>query len=62
MANAYPIRDAFQVSVINFGFYTNATAADEHLRARYLPAILQFRVDDSERHVRLRRATGYCSQ
>lgn len=51
MANVYPVRDAFQVSVINFGFYTHATAADEHLGARYLPAILQLRVDDSKRHV-----------
>lgn len=63
MANACPVRDAFQVSVINLGFYTHATAADEHLRAWNLPAILEFCVDDSERHIRLRRATGYyCSQ
>ena len=55
-------RDVFHVGVINFGFYAHTTAANEHLRAWYLPAILQLRVDNSERHRRLRRARGYyCS-
>jgi hypothetical protein len=46
------------VSVIKFGLYTYATAADKHFGTRYLPAILQLRVDDSERHFRLKLATS----
>lgn len=60
MASACPVCYALQVGVIDFSFYSRATAAYEHLRTRYLPAILQFCVDDSKRHVRVRRTAG-CS-
>lgn len=54
-----PVRDLFQATVIHFCFYARTAATDKHFRARYLPAILQLRIDDSEGHFRLTRSRVY---